>query len=1180
MTEETLFIEALEISDALQRAEFLDRECASDASLRDRVGRLLEQHERAGGFLGQPAIARLLGSTNGAFAETIPSGSSDGPGTSVGPYKLLQKLGEGGMGHVWMAEQSHPVQRKVAVKLVKAGVDNQQLLARFEAERQALALMDHPNIARVFDAGATGEGRPYFVMELVKGIPITQFCDERRLTPRQRLELFVPVCQAVQHAHQKGIIHRDIKPSNVLVAPYDGKPVPKVIDFGIVKAAGQRLTDKTLFTEFGAVVGTPEYMSPEQAELNQLDVDTRSDIYSLGVLLYELLTGTTPVTHQRVKGTALLEVLRVIREEEPPKPSTRLNATTELPTIAANRGLEPKKLSGLVRGELDWIVMKCLEKDRARRYETANAFAADVQRYLNDEPVQACPPSAGYRMRKFARRNKRTLATAGTLALMLLVAVGAVVVSALRVAEEAKARLLAESKAKKDLEFNLYLRNIPLAQVEAKHLNWGGVEELLKECPQNLRGWEYHYLKRLPDAPLANAIAPVTGGISANLDLAFSPEGRLLAGPGPNNSVTLWDLATGKQRSLKGNSDNAGRVRVLCVAFRPSDGRLVISASSDGTLRFWDPETGRETRDELKAHDDEIVGMTFSPDGRRLATIGADEIVKVWDLPTLEKPRKFRTVHLDQARMLRRASFSPDGRLFAYGAGNAVMVFDLTTNRLTSLEGHKDLVYSVTFSPQGDRLLSASWDLTAKVWNLATGEESFTIRGHACAAWAVEFSPKGDLVAVAGSVADPAVKIYDVPTGKLVHSLVGHATRVGCVAFHPDGKRLVSCSVDQTIRIWELDQGKEVLTLRGHSDLITRVLFDPNGWWLASSSNDGKLQVWDGTPLGATTGRPCVSLVGHTRQVFGLNFSPDGQQLVSASHDKTVRVWDVAKAREIQTLRGHDDTVFAAVFGRDGLLISGSYDETTRVWDARTGEERQTLKSPETRARGLALSRDGKMLVTSSITPPFQLWRWDMHPCANGPEMERRSPRLAGHNGPAFGVAFSPDDTLIAIAGTDGVVSLWDAATGLRKVSMAAQSQVEDRSWAVAFHPTDRGRLAAGYSDNRVMIWDFGDAANGDTIKVPTKTLKEHTHDVYCVAYSPDGRWLASGSWHEVIIWDTATNKEVHRIGGFRGLIWSVAWSPDRLLLAVGGGHEDVGTIELWDLTDLPTKAAAIRSSK
>ena len=325
------------------------------------------------------------------------------------------------MGTVYMAEQTQPVRRTVALKLIKAGMDSRQVLARFGAERQALALMDHPNIAKVFDAGTTDTGRPYFVMELVKGIPITRFCDERRLTTRERLELAIPVCQAVQHAHQKGIIHRDLKPSNVLIALYDGKPVPKVIDFGVAKATGPRLTDQTLYTEFGAVVGTLEYMSPEQAELNQLDIDTRSDIYSLGVLLYELLTGSTPLDRKRLKQGAILEMLRVIREEESPRPSMRLSTTEELPSIAACRNIEPRKLSGLVRGELDWIVMKALEKDRNRRYETANGLAADLRRYLDDEPVQACPPSAGYRLRKLIRRNKVAISTVLLVAAALVV---------------------------------------------------------------------------------------------------------------------------------------------------------------------------------------------------------------------------------------------------------------------------------------------------------------------------------------------------------------------------------------------------------------------------------------------------------------------------------------------------------------------------------------------------------------------------------------------------------------------------------------------------------------------------------------------------------------------------------------------------------------------------------------
>ncbi len=326
---------------------------------------------------------------------------SEGPGTKIGPYKLLQQIGEGGMGVVYMAEQEQPVRRKVALKIIKPGMDSKQVVARFEAERQALAMMDHTNIARVFDAGTTESGRPYFVMELVHGVPITHYCDSNQLTPRERLELFIPVCQAIQHAHQKGIIHRDIKPSNVLVTMYDDRPVPKVIDFGVAKAIEQRLTERTLFTQYGVLVGTFEYMSPEQAEMNAFGVDTRSDIYSLGVLLYELLTGSTPIERIRLREAALGELVRLIKEEEPPRPSVRLSGSGDLPKIAALRKTEPARLSKLVRGEVDWIVMKCLEKDRTRRYETANALARDVERHLKDEPVEACPPSAGYRLRKF-----------------------------------------------------------------------------------------------------------------------------------------------------------------------------------------------------------------------------------------------------------------------------------------------------------------------------------------------------------------------------------------------------------------------------------------------------------------------------------------------------------------------------------------------------------------------------------------------------------------------------------------------------------------------------------------------------------------------------------------------------------------------------------------------------------
>src|SRR5437588_11615 len=404
---DTIFCAAIEIASAEDRAAYIVGACAEDLGLRNRVQKLVAAHFRAGSFLEAPALSSSTAGESKPLPLETSAAAQELPGSLIGPYKLLQKIGEGGMGTVFMAEQTHPVQRKVALKVIKAGMDSRQVIARFEAERQALAMMDHVNIARVFDGGTTESGRPYFVMELVHGMPITKYCDDNRLTPRQRLELFGPVCNAIQHAHQKGIIHRDIKPSNVMITLYDGKPVPKVIDFGVAKATEQKLTEQTLFTQYGTALGTLEYMSPEQAEMSALGVDTRSDIYSLGVLLYELLTGSTPLTRRRISESGYAEILRMIKEEEAPKPSTRLSDSGEaLASISAQRHMEPAKLTKLMRGELDWIVMKCLEKDRNRRYETANGIAADVQRYLNDEPVQACPPSARYRLRKLVRRNR------------------------------------------------------------------------------------------------------------------------------------------------------------------------------------------------------------------------------------------------------------------------------------------------------------------------------------------------------------------------------------------------------------------------------------------------------------------------------------------------------------------------------------------------------------------------------------------------------------------------------------------------------------------------------------------------------------------------------------------------------------------------------------------------------
>jgi serine/threonine protein kinase len=562
---EAVFFAALEKKEAGERAAYLDKACNGDPDLRRCVEKLLAAQPRVGEFLQAPA-AGLPAAPKDA---TVDQAADERPGTVLGPYKLLHDIGEGGMGTVWMAEQTEPVKRRVALKVIKPGMDSRQILARFEAERQALALMDHPNISKVLDAGATSGGRPYFVMELVKGQPITEFCDKNRLTTQERLELFICVCNAIQHAHHKGVIHRDIKPSNVLVALYDGKPVPKVIDFGVAKAVGDPLTDKTLFTRHGQVVGTFEYMSPEQATLDQLDIDTRSDVYALGVLLYELLTGTTPLDKERLRQAGFAEVLRLIREEEPPKPSTRLTSSPGLlATAAAHRKSDSQKLPRAVRGELDWIVMKALDKDRNRRFATANGLAADVERFLKGEPVQACPPTLGYRFSKYARKHKVALAAGSAIAAALLIGLALTSWQAVRATNAERDTTTALAKAAEDRDAALKLGeqlDARLVEINAKNeeigrnqaesranqyawdmqllpLTWeagntGEVRRMLERQDRELRGFEWHYWNRQTHAEFSNVKLPgvpespstnrMTGSRAANW--MFSGDGSRIA---------------------------------------------------------------------------------------------------------------------------------------------------------------------------------------------------------------------------------------------------------------------------------------------------------------------------------------------------------------------------------------------------------------------------------------------------------------------------------------------------------------------------------------------------------------------------------------------------------------------------------------------------------------------------
>jgi len=1203
--EEALFALAL-AKPAEKRAAFLNVMCEGDDALRQRLEGLLAAHD---------ATANLLHTAAGQ-APTIKLDLAELPdeavGQTLGRYKLLERVGEGGCGVVYVAEQTEPVRRRVALKVIKLGMDTKQVVARFEAERQALAMMDHPNIAKVLDAGMTlgapasrrqlregeekfeeraGEtpalpaGRPYFVMELVRGIKITDYCDQAHLSTKERLDLFIKVCQAIQHAHQKGIIHRDIKPSNILVTLHDGVPVPKVIDFGIAKATEGRLTDNTVYTQLHQFIGTPAYMSPEQAEMSGLDIDTRSDIYSLGVLLYELLAGSTPFDGKELMASGIDQMRKTIREKEPPRPSTRLATlgADQLTTTAKRRSAETSKLLHQLKGDLDWIVMKCLEKDRQRRYDTANGLAADLKRHLNNEPVTARPPSTAYRFQKAWRRNKLAYAAATAVVAALLFGV---IVSTWQAtvatraknqatraeagkAEEARkaqderdnakaaeaqaqtARKLAES-AQQHSRRLLYSADMNLAQQSLKLNNLGRARRLLdRHRPQpgeeDLRGWEWRYLWQLTRS---GALVTLTNRPVRGFSVSFSPDGTRLAVGWYDGHVDLWDVPGRRWiRALTSREQpHQGR-----VAFSPVR-NLLAATSETNAVTLYDLDSGRESllwrapgQGEWSVRD-----ISFSQDGSRAVIYAGGSA---------------------------RAA-GPRQRV-----GDVVWVVNVSSSKI---ESRHPTVSSVDpyfgasrLSPDNGRLYLARSDVlnyraSIQCLDLVTGQELWqTERERDRGLTTLAISPDGRVLASGSGYEDPTIRVWEAATGRLLARLVGHTGWVCKLAFTKDGRRLISAASDQSIRFWDPSNWTEARILRGHGDEVHAVAFSETSQLVASASKDGDLVLWKDDGKGAADGytrlsedvqavlpldRSRLLLLSSDKPPEWVDLMGDSAPVPLPENEFSGDVlgwfgtnllchWNGTNRIVVSELHGAEFIQRGAVSLDPGTRPTGlAYDVPRRIlaWSERAQPNSvylASLAAPDRRIElkgdvpGLVpfrFSEDGNYLAARKRTGSLLVWRVET------------GQRVASIDGPIRDTTFAAGGKVLVVAmtkGNDHEILFYDLT-----LPYEAPRRVPGKLFcqSLAVSP-DGGLVASATGGGLVRLFD---PARGELID----SVHGHLNSAFGLAFSPDGRRLIStaGGREAVKVWDAGTRQELLTLGGNGSTLAAARWSADGDVILVG----------------------------
>jgi eukaryotic-like serine/threonine-protein kinase len=1011
------------------------------------------------------------------------------PGDKISRYKLLQQIGEGGCGVVYLAEQEEPIRRRVALKVIKLGMDTRQVVARFEAERQALALMDHPNIAKVLDAGATDTGRPYFVMELVKGIRITDYCDQHDLSTEARLKLFLQVCQAIQHAHQKAIIHRDVKPSNILVTIQDGEAVPKVIDFGIAKATGgQVLTDKTLFTAVEQFIGTPAYMSPEQAEMSGLDIDTRTDIYSLGVLLYELLTGTTPFDGSELLSQGIEAMRRTIREKDPVWPSTRL--TQELVAADVNprhRGggattvsagalsdsrwrVRAKETVPLVRGDLDWIVMKCLEKDRTRRYETANALAQDIDRYLTQQPTLARPPSRAYRVRKFVRRHQVMVGAGAVVAGALVLGIVASTWQAIRATRAEKAAREAAEEARQ----SVYAADMKAVHVALQENNRGMAVELLrrhipKGGEKDLRGLEWRYLwqeargdeiQTFPQTSMAGAAV-------------LSPDGRQVAAAGYDGHIVVSELATGRPLwDFRG-------ARLALDVFKSA------AYSSDGKWLAVPGRSGVDTRDTsdwrlVRELTSAGAPFRFSRDGRYFVGNGPNG-VSAWEVGTWTE----RVLLTNFYAGLNGLAVSQDGSQVAAGARHSKTVRWVDRHRGTTT------------------LLEMDHDVTA-----------------------LEISPDGRWLA--GGDHNGELSLWEIATLRLVQRFRAHSGWLLGLASSPDNRLLATGGNDQLIRIWETGTTNKVAELKGHLHEIWSLEFSQDGKTLVSGSQDGTVRFWNAAASPASS--RVLNLPTNAAVVGPLE---DGRALlIQDPKARTTEVWSLPEGRlthsygwqEMDRLSSSNHGAFPESQVEVGVGTNG----TVYSWSLPTGKLLRSAALGEGQFKPHYLSADHRWLV--GRFPDGKPALYDLRTVRRAPLPPVRS--LLGS------VAISPDGQRLACpSDLEGEILIWDLAAGRES------SRLEGHRRAIGplrFSPDSR-LLASGSADSHAALWSVEDG------RLVHGLMRGHHSGVDQIRFSSDGRTLLTESADFTMRWwSVATGREMLRLQDVRS---EGTWNPTDTLL-------------------------------